>query len=300
MDLETSCKVLELDINELSNITKEQLRKKYHSLALKHHPDKNGNKPGTTYYFQQIQESYEYLSTQINNGSFVSIDEKVTETDYIELVAVFINGIVKGISKETLTNIMENVLSGWKNVSLQLFDELDKEKAFEIYSFICKYKNILYINESIIKQVEQILLNKFKDDNVFILNPRLNDLLENNIYKLVIDKEFYLVPLWHNELYFDNNIIVLCIPELDTNISIDDNNNISVELYISWDYIKKEKNIYFTLGNNEYTIPIDKLFIKTVQIYTLKQQGISQIVDDDIYNTYKKGDIFVKIQLVDE
>ena len=298
MDLETACKILEFDMNDLHNITTEQLKKKYHSLALKHHPDKNSNRPGTTFYFQQIQESYEYLSTQIKNGSFVSIEER--ESNYIDLVAVFISGIVKGISKESLTNIMENILSGWKSISLQLFDELDKEKAFEIYSFICKYKHILYINDSIIKQVEKILLNKFKNDNVFILNPRLHDLLENNIYKLDIDNELYFVPLWHNELYFDNNIIAVCIPELDKNISIDDDNNISVELYISWDYIKKEKNIYFTLGNNEYIIPIDKLFIKTVQIYTLKNQGISQIDENDIYNTSKKGDVYVKIQLVDE
>ena len=109
MDLETACKILEFDMNDLHNITTEQLKKKYHSLALKHHPDKNSNRLGTTFYFQQIQESYEYLSTQIKNGSFVSIEER--ETNYIDLVAVFISGIIKGISKETLTNIMKNILS---------------------------------------------------------------------------------------------------------------------------------------------------------------------------------------------
>ena len=43
-----------------------------------------------------------------------------------------------------------------------------------------------------------------KDDNVIILNPTLEDLLEGNIYKLdIFEKEFY-IPLWHQELYYDN------------------------------------------------------------------------------------------------
>jgi hypothetical protein len=306
MDLKTACEILKIDINELSIITKKQIRKQYHLMALKHHPDKNENKAGSTYQFQQIHEAYEYL---IND--FIYDDEDVyssdletetaphSETDYIYLVAKFISGVVKDISTETLTNIMKNILFGCKNISLQLFDELDKEKAFEIYTFICKYKHILCITNSIIKQVEQILKNKYKDNKVFILNPSLNDLLLNNIYKLVIDNEKYLVPLWHNELYFDNDVIVLCIPELDKNISIDDN-NIIVELNISWNFVKTEKNISFLLGKKEFIIPIETLFIKTSQVYTFANQGISQIIDNDIYNTYNKGDIIVKIYLFDE
>ena len=293
MDLETACKVLELDISELPNITLKELKKQYHSMALKHHPDKNKskNKSVSTFHFQQIQESYEYLFKQINICTFDEENdpdfkeelkgrnktETETEKDYIQLVVIFISSIVKGISKDTLTNIMKNILSGWKKISLKLFDELDREKAFEIYSFICKYKNILYVNDTIIKKVEEILIDKFKEDKVFILNPNIHHLFENNIYKLIIDNETYLVPLWHNELYFDNNIIVFCIPELDKNISIDENNNIFIELNISWDFIKKEKKISFTLGNNVFLIPIDELFIKPLQIYTLKQKGISQM-----------------------
>jgi len=43
MDLEKACKILEIEIEEISHITIEQLKKKYHVLVLKHHTDKNAN-----------------------------------------------------------------------------------------------------------------------------------------------------------------------------------------------------------------------------------------------------------------
>ena len=51
-----------------------------------------------------------------------------------------------------------------------------------------------------------------------------------------INNYIYFVPLWHNELVFDNNdggidnIIVKCVPCLPENISIDDNNNLIINL----------------------------------------------------------------------
>jgi hypothetical protein len=302
MDLETACKFLEIEIEDISFISIEQLKKKYHILALKHHPDKNANTPESTQYFQILNDSYKYLCNEINI-SFVDKELKEEKNnDYIYLVSLFICGFVKGVTIESIMNMMKIIFSGWKELSLQLFDELDKDKALEIYNFICKYKNILNIQDKIIQKIQQILLNKFKDDKIFILNPSLNDLLENNIYKLIIDNELYIVPLWHNELYFDNKkneIIVFCIPELEKHISIDENNNIIVEISISWKSIIKEKKINFKLGTKEYVIPAEKLYIKTIQTIVLKQQGISQIVDNDIYNVSNKSDIIVKIHITD-
>lgn len=302
MDLETACKFLEIEIEDTSFISIEQLKKKYHILALKHHPDKNANTPESTKYFQILNDSYKYLCNEINI-SFVDKEVKEEQNnDYIYLVSLFIGGFVKGVPVESIMNIMKIIFSGWNELSLQLFDELDKDKAIEIYNFICKYKNILNIQDKIIQKIQQILLNKFKDDKIFILNPSLNDLLENNIYKLIIDNELYIVPLWHNELYFDNKkneIIVFCIPELEKHISIDENNNIIVEISISWNSIIKEKKINFKLGTKDYVIPAEKLYIKTIQTFVLKQQGISQIVDNDIYNVSNKSDIIVKICIMD-
>ena len=89
-------------------------------------------------------------------------------------------------------------------------------------------------------------------ENIIVLNPTVNDLLSDNIYKLNIeDKEFY-VPLWHHELYFslhDKDLIVKCIPELD-------NNNLNFVLYWSADHYdnpdeKKEVEGVITVQVNQ-------------------------------------------------
>jgi hypothetical protein len=303
MDLNTACKILEIEIEEISKISVKQLKKKYHILALKHHPDKNVNKSESTEYFQIIREAYEYIFNEINDSfTFTEYENNEPNNDYIHLVSLFISEFIKGVSIDSFMKIMKILLSGWKELSLQLFDDLNKEKTFEIYNFICKYKHILYIHEDIITKLKEILLNKFKDDKVFILNPSLHDLLENNIYKLVNEDKLYIVPLWHNELYFDNNgndIIVLCIPELEPNISIDENNNIIIELHVYWNCIIKEKIIKFMLGQKEYVIPVEKLYIKSMQTYILRHHGISQIIDGDIYNISNKSDIIIKIYILE-
>ena len=69
-----------------------------------------------------------------------------------------------------------------------------------------------------------------------------DDLFDDNIYKLIVEDKIYLVPLWHNEIYFDGDgydIIVYCVPIID-NVTIDENNNIYYELNI---HFNKEKGL---------------------------------------------------------
>ena len=76
------------------------------------------------------------------------------------------------------------------------------------------------------------------------LNPKINDLFENNVYKLSVNEDMYIVPLWHNELHFstknDDELIVLCNPTLPDNISIDENNNIIID----YDWFKYKRYCY--------------------------------------------------------
>jgi hypothetical protein len=81
-----------------------------------------------------------------------------------------------------------------------------------------KNKTVLHISDSTLEAVKQILIEKFKDLQIFILNPSLNDLIQSNVYKLESNNVLYYVPLWHSELYFDADIMFRCIPFLQDNI----------------------------------------------------------------------------------
>jgi hypothetical protein len=323
MDIKQALEILEIDLNsvKLTNLTHEYLRKKYHKLALINHPDKNGD----TVKFQQINEAYEYLSKELHiiNGfknvssnsdqfqyskAFETTGEGLSSSNrYIYFLSVFIESIIQGNYKDVIRSVIKEIVTGYKQLSLEkIFEELDKDSALEVYSFICKYKHILYISNETLEFVSLLINQKYKNDRVFILNPSLRDLLENNIFKLYVDDRLYLVPLWHNELYFDSpegDIIVICNPELPASILLDEDNNIYVEKEINastelLDLIKTNGFVSLLIGEKSFSIPVNQLCMKKDQIYKMKGQGISQVLENDIYNVSCKSDIIVKIRIV--
>lgn len=339
MDLNKALTRLEIDLTKikLTNLTEEYIKKKYHKLALINHPDKNGNSIEATNKFQEINEAYDFVSKEIHtiNGSntfaqdsnsFVSSTQsEETNSKYVYLLSLFINSIIEGPNswnKETIKNIIKEIVTLGltqfaceKNIYLEnIFSELDKDSSLEVYSFICKYKHILYISNETLEFVSSLIKKKYKNDQVFILNPSITDLLESNIYKLDIDDQLYLVPLWHNELYFDSknvdncDIIVLCNPELPENITIDEDNNILVDLNLEGQYlldlIKKEQSsvdivfVSLLIGTRSFSIPLNKLYIKKEQTYIFFKQGIANVIENDMYNVSSKADIIVKIRIV--
>ena len=319
MNIQKALDELEISLNEieLTKLDQEYIKKKYHKLALKWHPDKN-NDDSANAKFQKINEAYDYLSNELyilngvsnTNDPFVSSNDSKESKIYIDILSNFISSLVKGSYNEMLFNIIREISLGYEVITLtylrKKFEDLDKQKAIELYQLLYKYNNILYISNDTLELVSLIIKEKYKNDSVFILKPNLKDIIEHNIYKLYVDDELYLVPLWHNELYFDapdgSEIIVLCQPKLGSNINIDENNNIYYETSIKVDInlIKNEKFVSIEIGEKWFTIPLNKLYIKEEQIYIFKEQGIAQIPSDqkDIYNVSNKGDIIVKIRLI--
>lgn len=302
LDIQKCCVILDIDFTKLTNLSHDYIKKKYHKMALKWHPDKNPNldQKFVNSKFQEINEAYEYLCKELENETFISLDSQI----YINLLTFFISNIINGNYKELIITILKELILTGKEYSFSSkFDILDKENMLEIYRFLCKYKDILHIKSDIIDFVSSQIKEKYKDNKIYILNPSITDIINNNIYKLYVDDKLYLVPLWHNELYFDNpidkdnDIIVLCLPDLPENIIIDENNNINYELTI--DFNKEDllfkKYIEFSISNKYFKIPIEKLCIKKEQYYTLKNQGISRLIENDIYNIQYKDDIIVKI-----
>lgn len=316
---------ISLDTVELTKLDQEYIKKKYRKLALKWHPDKNDDEYAKE-KFQKISEAYDYLSNELNilNGleensntsePFVSSFDSKESKIYVDILSGFISSLVKGSYNEILLNIIKEISLGYEAITLtylrKKFEILDKQKAIELYQLLYRYKDVLYISSETLELVSSIIKEKLErskeNDRVFILKPNLKDIIEHNIYKLYVDEQLYLVPLWHNELYFDapdgSEIIVLCQPKLPTNISIDENNNIYYENSIKIrgeleSLIKNNKHVSIEIGGKWFSIPLDKLYLKEEQLYKFKGEGIAQISEKDIYNVSSKADIIVKICLM--
>ena len=321
MNLQLALDELEISLDdiELTNLNQEYIKKQYRKQALKWHPDKNDDIIAKE-KFQTIHDAYDFLLNElciINEEEdlntfepFVSSNNYKDSKMYINILGGFISSLFnKETYNEIIINIIKDIALGCESITLtylqKMLQELDKQSVIEIYQLLYRYKDILFINSNTLEFVSLIIKEKVErnkeKDRVFILKPLLKDLLEHNIYKLYVDDELYLVPLWHNELYFDakdgSEIIVLCQPKFSERITIDENNNIYCETNVKLDInlIQNSKFVSVEIGEKWFSIPLDKLYLKGEQLYRLKKQGISKIVENDMYNVTNRSDIIVKI-----
>lgn len=311
MDYKIAFEVLEIDLSEINynDITLKYLKKKYHKLALLYHPDKNGNTTESTEKFKKINHAFNYLKQNM----FCSCEDELTENytnnkedvfSYSYILHLFLKSIMEGKYDDIISKIIKEIVSGCKQVTVRLFEDLDKDTLINIYTFLSKYRIILHINQTLLEQIQSIILNKYDNVIAYKLNPTITDLFNNNIYKLYVDNKLYLVPLWYNELYFDGSgceILVICEPDLMTGIIIDEDNNIYInDKTINYadlhELINNDSYIKIEIGEKIFNIPVNELYMKKEQYYRIKNQGLSKI-KDDMYDVSEKADIIVKITI---
>ena len=208
MDYQKAIDILEIDINntEFKSSSSAYLKRCFHKQALKYHPDKNGDTSESTERFKLINEAYDFLKREND------ILHNINQTDesssvYKDILQLFLKGILDGKYSESISSIIKEIILNFSEVkkmtSLKMFDDLDKETTINIYNFLSKYRSLFHFSNEFLDKIKEIIIRKHDDIMVYVLNPSIDDLLNNNVYKLYVDEELYLVPLWHSEMYFD-------------------------------------------------------------------------------------------------
>ena len=221
---------------------------------------------------------------------------------------------------EIITNVFYKENDGGHNTThnFSFLEGVNVEVIMDIYTFLNKYKSIFHLDTDMLFMLKEKVMgmvsglnkkesekkNDVKEDETdidwYILVPKLNDLLEDKIFKLVVDGKQFMVPLWYDEMLFEydidiehmdtkktwkKEIRVKCVPDLDENMSIDENNNLLVNISIPLSsQIFNHKEIPVVIDNTSgkiYTIPLSELSLKRVQTYVLKNEGIRKIDEND-------------------
>jgi hypothetical protein len=297
MNFGEACVILEIPPECRTPLCMDTLKKQYRRKVLQYHPDKN-KEEGAVHQFRSVQSAYECLKKK----NYVDDDEE--EQNYQNVLFSFLKNVFP-VNDSVLQNkifktIVQKLVDCCESKAVDIMEKMDKNLLVKIHTVFVNYKDVFHFSEGFLKTVEQIIANKNQKDECVILNPFLDDLWENNVYKLVENEETFLIPLWHHELVYDNvgaDLYVKIIPVLPDNISIDNDNNIHVYMKYTRDELWNMKTITFEVGKRQFSFDREQLYMKEKQLINLFYQGLSKIDDKDVFDVSRRGDIIVNIEI---
>jgi curved DNA-binding protein CbpA len=301
MNIEEACAVLDMSVKEM---TGETLRRKYLRLALLHHPDKGGDAER----FRRIKEAYEYLTDifleeekgegkeggekKKEKGEGEKKKEKGKKDTYTEYVRKW---IFDYLADERMANWVQKLVLD----SVLPEMDMDHETLLFLVDFLTRYADLLSIPEPLLEKMRKKTMEKA----VMVVRPTLDDLFDNNVFKWEYKDQVFWVPMWHHEVVFEDKegkeLCVRIVPEVPSNVRIDENNDVVVKLELSLREIWEKERIEWRLGSRCFSVERESLFVKEEQWVVLKNQGISRINEKNWYNVDERMDLrlFIKMSL---
>ena len=288
MDYKKACSVLNLSEKHLYDTRKRA----YYKMALKYHPDKykedNGEK------FREVKNAFDYLNSNEEKKT-ESFDENIKYTELIRIVVKYFSPN-QNWDNLFLDTSITGIFKDCSRLSIEIFRKLSKERAIQVYDFLY---NCSLVDKELLERYKIILKKKCETDNIILLNPDIDDLFNDNIYKLTFEEKEYYIPLWHHELHFslhEKDLIIKCDPEIPKNCWIDDRNNIYFLSKININDLFEEGYCDITICKNK-TIKImshELKITKEKQVIIKRNEGILKINDTHTYDTTIRGDIYLE------
>jgi len=276
------------------------LRKAYLKASLKYHPDKYGDNGDA---FKEINEAYVFLC---ENNKFRSED---TMNNYDSILEELIS---KFSHKQNWNNVfikttIKGIFVKCEDYIINIFENLEKKTAIEVYDFLVDFQFFTKWENKYIEKLKEVIHKKMKHDNIIILNPTLEDLMDDQIYKLEIDNNTFYIPLWHNELYFDLtdssgnkiDLIVKIKPDIFENVTIDYENNIIIKWSCDVKELLNSGEVVVKVGKRVFNIKSEDIkCTKNKQCFYFKKKGILKMNNKNIFDSSERSDVNIELELI--
>jgi len=304
MNYRIACDILQLP----DNFNEKTLRKHYYIQALKYHPDRNIAGDESKESFQKILEAYNYLLEDHFNLHMGNSENKENrgenEMTYFKILESFFNCIINknSISPSEVNKFTQILNLKLNDLSDEILNCFSKSLLIKLDSFMGNYSHVLKMNGPVLNRIKEIIKNHLKNDKIIVVNPNLDNLFDDDLYRLEFEGEEYFIPFWHHELIYelsDNMLMVQCEPSLPDYMEIDENNNLHFSISLKIGEIMQLDSIDINLGKRNFIIPVNKLLVRKRQTYTIRNMGISKINTKSIYDISQKSDILINIIFTD-
>ena len=327
MNYDLAYTILEIDDNK--EITIDIIKRQYKKNALIYHPDKNKT-PQATQKFQDISDAYQFLiKNNPDNHSIDNYDDlremlhnmfyessqysnNVPKSEYTNILFSFLENVVgkdifSNVQNKIFYMIIQKLCLSCEPKALELLKKLDTTTIQKIYNILEMHQEVFHFSETFLDSIKSMMMkntdNWQNPDERIIIYTFLDDLMQNNLYRLTVNQKQYIIPLWFHELVYDqdeHDIIVQCIPILPDNMNIDENNNLVIQLsYTITELLANDEIVVKTFGyGKKIAFKPENLKICKTQSWIILREGISKINPKNIYDVSKKGNIILNITII--
>ena len=306
-----------MGIVDIADVTESNIKRAFRKIAVNVHPDKGGGDAGK---FVELTEARDTLSEFLIAKAFAgsrgtdgtdgtdgtegtdgtdgtnsggSVDDKNCGSDIWEWVA----SAMRTKDSTEINNAFRKMVG---DVAMKLFDTVGTENMLRNYELFVKYREFLCLDDDTLDAIKARIS---QSTHAVILNPTVDDLLNDNVFRLNYMDDLFNIPLWHSELYYDlseGELVVRCVPILGDDVWISGTGDIHkcVDVWLNpgspdFDWTGSES---VAVGCRTFTVLYGDLKVVPTQSVVFRGMGPAKINTQDMYDVCERLDVVIHVR----